>query len=95
MIDNIIDNEIVNHESKEILIEKLCTTMIDDLISYINNDNYTRVAQFYYMLKQIEDNERKVHLENDQKEIFQKLKPMIGNKLIIINNETNIRFKTY
>ena len=80
MIDgNVVDDEIMNSESKEMLIEKLCTTMIDDLINFINNDNYPRVAQFMYMLEQINDKDTNEHLGKEQKEIFQKLIPMIGN----------------
>lgn len=74
-IDNNNDNDIVR-ESKDSLIEKLCIKLIEDMNSSINDDDYTRVFQFYAMIEQAQRKENS--LDAEERLIFEKLLPMIG-----------------
>jgi hypothetical protein len=75
------DNDDIIIESKDMLIEKLCIKMKEDMIDSINNDDYVRVFQFLGVLNQAQQNNNS--LNKDEKLIFEKLIPMLGNSINI------------
>ena len=89
MLDNIDNNDNIDnidnikHDSKDMLIEKLCIKMKEDIINCINNDNYIHIFQYLGMLNQAKQMDNS--LDSEERLIFKKLIPMLGKTIIYIN----------